>query len=286
MSRPFFAFVLLLFAGSAASAQQMNSPDAPCKNAVITSESADCLYSAWREADRDLNATYTDILAHLSSLDAERLRAAERLWLQFRDANCQAERSLYEGGTAVYPVFNGCMEAATSRRLAELKAMYAVKLKLPANSSAAQVASNEGNCTKRDSSTRPDCPGALVFFQKLQAALKADDRETVANLVNYPLRTIQKGKPAKVNNRQAFLANFDGVFDESIRCAVLSANANEVWGNYSGFTVGNGAVWFDGIIPKGEVPDTKAPDYWTKYPFKVVTLNNGNNGTPCPSGPN
>jgi len=33
---------------------------------------------------------------------------------------------------------------------------------------------NVGNCTAKDSSTRPDCPGAIAFFEKLQVSVKAD----------------------------------------------------------------------------------------------------------------
>jgi hypothetical protein len=57
-------------------------------------------------------------------------------------------------------------------------------------------------------------------------------------------------------------------------CSILNATEKDVWGNWQGFTVGQGAVWFDGIIPQSEHPDTKAPDYWTKYPFKIKTINN------------
>ena len=38
---------------------------------------------------------------------------------------------------------------------------------------------------------------------------------------------------------------------------------------------------FDGIIPRGEKADTSAPDFWTKYPFKLKTVNNGNPMSLC-----
>ena len=61
---------------------------------------------------------------------------------------------------------------------------------------------------------------------------------------------------------------------------MLGATEEDVWGKYSGFTINHGAIWFDGIIPHGEHPDPSAPDYWTKYPFKVIAINN-NAYYPC-----
>ena len=45
-----------------------------------------------------LNATYHKIHDKLGTSDAQRLVAAERLRIQYRDANCSAERELYAGG--------------------------------------------------------------------------------------------------------------------------------------------------------------------------------------------
>jgi hypothetical protein len=47
--------------------------------------------------------------------------------------------------------------------------------------------------------------------------------------------------------------------------------------------LGSGAVWFDGITPPNEHPDINAPDYWTKYPFKIKTINNDAQ-YPCKNG--
>jgi len=38
--------------------------------------------------------------------------------------------------------------------------------------------------------------------------------------------------------------------------------------------VDGGPVWFDGIIPQGQHPDVEAPEFWTRYPFKIKTINN------------
>ena len=131
-----------------------------------------------------------------------------------------------------------------------------------------------GNCTQTDSSSRPDCPRALAFFSKLQSALRKDDRQTVASLVAYPVQASIHHKRIQIRNRTQLLAHFDEIFDEGVLCVILNGNEKNVWGNSRGFTVDGGAVWFDGIIPPGGNPDTKAPNYWTKYPLKIIAVNN------------
>jgi hypothetical protein len=54
-----------------------------------------------------------------------------------------------------------------------------------------------------------------------------------------------------------------------VRAAILQATADEVWGNYRGFMVGRGVIWFDAVISS----DKSVPGDTTKYPFKVITVN-------------
>jgi hypothetical protein len=133
-------------------------------------------------------------------------------------------------------------------------------------------AASTGNCTHPDPATRPDCPGAISFLARFQDALKRNDREAVASLVNYPLLTTAHGK-ARIRSSAQLLANFDRVFNPQVRAAILKATADDVWGNVHGFMIGRGVIWFDGIIPRNSHADISTPDYWTKYPFKVITVN-------------
>ena len=139
---------------------------------------------------------------------------------------------------------------------------------------AGSAVAQAGNCTQTDSSTRPDCPGALAFFHGLQSALQRNDRQAVASLVSYPVLTSLHHKRVHITKRTQLLAHFDDIFDEGVRCAILSATEKDVWGNWQGFTVDGGAVWFDGIIPQGEHRDVKEPDFWARYSFKIKTINN------------
>jgi len=266
-----FIVALTIMASIRGWAQQMNLPDAPCKNAVVTVESANCLYDAWKKQDAELNRVYGKIIKKLDGDDLEKLRASQRLWVQFRDANCEAARSVYDGGTAVGPVFNGCLETMTRHRVEELKAMYVVVLKDDPLEGKQERA--KGNCTVKDESSRPDCPRAIVFFQRFQAALKADDREAIASMVQYPLHVSILNRKQLIHDRGELLAQFDAIFNAGVKCSILEAQPDEVWGNWKGLTIANGVIWFDGIIPASETPDTNAPDYWTKYPIKAIAVN-------------
>jgi uncharacterized protein YecT (DUF1311 family) len=110
-------------------AQHMNEQDSPCAKVATTTDLVACLEKARAVADAELNSLYGTIRAKLNASDAERLTNTERLWIQYRDANCVAERALYEGGTASSPAYLGCLEAMTRERTRELRITYTVRLK-------------------------------------------------------------------------------------------------------------------------------------------------------------
>ena len=109
---------------SIASAQHMNSADAPCRNVAATIAIENCFDKAYKAADSGLNQTYSQISKVLHPDDLERLKVAQRLWLQFRDATCTAESDLYSGGTASAPAYSACLEELTRQRTADLKTIY------------------------------------------------------------------------------------------------------------------------------------------------------------------
>jgi uncharacterized protein YecT (DUF1311 family) len=120
---------LLLSAIAPGLAQHMNEPDSPCAKVVITSDIVACLAKANTSADAELNFAYQKLLEKLDVNDAERLGKTQRLWIQYRDANCSAERMLYAGGTASSPALLACLEAMTRSRTKEIYVTYVVKLK-------------------------------------------------------------------------------------------------------------------------------------------------------------
>jgi uncharacterized protein YecT (DUF1311 family) len=118
--------LLAVFIGSnlMARAQHMNSADAPCRNVAVTIAMENCFDKAYRAADSELNQTYSQISKVLQADDLQRLKVAQRLWIQFRDATCTAESHLYNGGTASAPAYSACLEEVTRLRTVDLETIY------------------------------------------------------------------------------------------------------------------------------------------------------------------
>ncbi len=124
-----FTLSFLIVAATPCRAQHMNEPDSPCAGVAVTSDLVSCLSTAKDASDAKLNSVYQSIRKRLEGEDSSRLVEAQRIWIKYRDANCSAERALYEGGTAKYPAFLACVEAMTRTRTKELQITYAVRLK-------------------------------------------------------------------------------------------------------------------------------------------------------------
>jgi uncharacterized protein YecT (DUF1311 family) len=123
------AALVISFCAIPAHGQHMNEKDSPCAGVTMTSDLMTCLSKASNQSQARLGSVYKDLHSRLESADAGRLAAAQRLWTRYRDANCAAERSLYDGGTAAAPAYVACLEAMTRARSRELEVTHAVKLK-------------------------------------------------------------------------------------------------------------------------------------------------------------
>ena len=125
----FVSFSFLLIAIAPCPAQHMNEKDSPCTGVAITTDLVDCLSKARDSSDAKLNSLYQSIHKKLDVSDARRLTETQRLWIKYRDANCSAERALYDGGTGAFPAYLGCLEAMTRERTKELQVTYTLTLK-------------------------------------------------------------------------------------------------------------------------------------------------------------
>ena len=110
---------------SIAEAQHMNAPGAPCqKTSGVTLALDNCFARTYRAADDQLNQLYKQIRQVLTPDQQQQLLAAQRLWVQLRDATCRAESDLYKGGDAASPAYSACLEEETRQRTADLKTIY------------------------------------------------------------------------------------------------------------------------------------------------------------------
>ena len=123
----FVVVTIFLTSAGEGSAQHMNAKDAPCQSGP-NAEQTRCFFEEAQAADRELNLVYNKIRAILAPSDQGKLQTAQRLWVQFRDANCAAERELYDGGSAAPMVYQACLGADARQRTAELNVMYGWRL--------------------------------------------------------------------------------------------------------------------------------------------------------------
>jgi uncharacterized protein YecT (DUF1311 family) len=108
-----------------AETQHMNAVGAPCqKTSGVTLALANCFDRRYRAADDQLNQLYKQIRQVLTPDEQQQLLAAQRLWVQLRDATCRAESDLYKGGDAESPAYSACLEEETRQRTADLKTIY------------------------------------------------------------------------------------------------------------------------------------------------------------------
>ncbi len=127
---------------------------------------------------------------------------------------------------------------------------------------------------KKTACTIPDCDQAKAFFVKLQKAVDADQRQDVADMATYPLYSYRDGKTTVLRTKSELLAQYDSVFDPGTRCAIKAASVEDVWGNWRGFTVNAGVIWWSRIIPRSASRNGAIqPSDLAKYPILVITVN-------------
>ena len=115
---------VIVSVGSAAvpvAAQQADEPSALCHDAGSMVETSECLQIAVERADLELNETFKKITAVLHDNENKLLRAAQRAWIVFRDTGCEAEASLYNGGSGKGITRQACLEAMTRDRVSSLR---------------------------------------------------------------------------------------------------------------------------------------------------------------------
>ena len=87
----------------------------------ITVNMLNCIADEMAVQDTRLNTAYSDARSELSEQRREALLAAQRLWISYRDANCNFYATA--GGTLAQVVSNDCFLRATIQRATELENM-------------------------------------------------------------------------------------------------------------------------------------------------------------------
>lgn len=111
------ASVVCALAALALSATPMLAQDVTCNPEGAQAEMNVCAYEDFEAADTALNVAYRKAMAtaRAGGFD-DKLRAAQRLWLPFRDAACEAEAAPFEGSTLQPLIRYSCLATLTEER--------------------------------------------------------------------------------------------------------------------------------------------------------------------------
>jgi hypothetical protein len=103
-----------------------------------------------------------------------------------------------------------------------------------------------GSSTFSTAGTSAEAAGE--FLARLQPAVAADRRDTVAGLIEYPISAWIGGRSATLRNRREFLAKYDAIFTKSLKATIAAAKVENSWANWQGVMFDSGRIW---LRPKG-----------------------------------
>ena len=83
------------------------------------------------------------------------------------------------------------------------------------------------------------------FLSKLQKAVSDGDREAILSSVRLPLRVNSGNRTTAYLDEDEIDANFEQIFDEATRRAILDQSVDDIFSRDIGAMVGHGEVWFD-----------------------------------------
>jgi uncharacterized protein YecT (DUF1311 family) len=125
--------VWLLFTVAPTQKAAQNKPAPPeqdCAQANSQFELNECTGKQYHKADTRLNSLYarigTDLQKDQDKSALDKLRAAERAWIQYRDLHCDAARNQFAGGSIAPTIWATCMTMVTEHRIEELQDAYPV----------------------------------------------------------------------------------------------------------------------------------------------------------------
>lgn len=116
---------VLLIGAAAAVAQEENLSqtyyDCMEKSGGVTQNMLNCIHAETERQDDRLNAVYKKLMANLRKAQQERLKKAQRFWIQYRDANVEFYGDP-EGGTLARVTAASTFLQMTADRADELEA--------------------------------------------------------------------------------------------------------------------------------------------------------------------
>jgi uncharacterized protein YecT (DUF1311 family) len=132
MKRILLGLSLLTCMLSVAALPQEKTGNSPCDSTNSTQTEANaCTRRKYEQTDAEMNRVYEQLMLELSGYTndgkiQQKLERAQSLWLQYREASCESEASIYDGGSIRPAVYYSCLASITEERARRMKAFLAV----------------------------------------------------------------------------------------------------------------------------------------------------------------
>jgi len=92
-----------------------------CDRPQTQREMNECAAIAYQAADQKLNQVYQELKSALPDYRQPKLVTVQQVWIKFRDANCEFEKSAVEGGSLAPTIYYNCLSQLTEQRTKELQ---------------------------------------------------------------------------------------------------------------------------------------------------------------------
>lgn len=93
------------------------------------------------------------------------------------------------------------------------------------------------------SSAGTTAEAVTAFLPRLQKAVQADERKTVAALVRYPLRAWNGKRTVSIRDRRELLAQYPAIFTADLRKVIAAARVETAFANWQGVMWESGRIW-------------------------------------------
>ncbi len=117
--------IIICIPGVVVFAQKKRIERDPCKDPMTQFDMNLCSRRDYEKADAELNKVYKQLMLELAGFEKDhrpKFQEAQSLWLKYRDANCDSEALIYQGGTIRPTVYYSCLASVTRERTRGIKA--------------------------------------------------------------------------------------------------------------------------------------------------------------------
>lgn len=99
--------------------------DRDCGDYNTQAQMNECAAREYKAIDKKLNAGYKKALGKIKSREMyENFRDSQRVWIKYRDSNCDFAADMYKGGSMEQFVYYNCMERLTDDRYEEISDLF------------------------------------------------------------------------------------------------------------------------------------------------------------------